>query len=166
MSSQVQTRPFQQVIILILMLPVRMIANGQTCTVEYTENFSSDPHWVTDQPGNYFWDGATGTYHATTRNAQPGSPPTRYAYKLVDYDGNSMRLEFDVRPTDIQWSAGVGFGLRDANLQGWDSAQAEARWAYVFIGRADPGEEIGLYARGGNGLSQYRQSLNLLSDGT
>ena len=33
-------------------------------------NFSSDPHWTTDQPNNYYWDSANHAYHATTVNAQ------------------------------------------------------------------------------------------------
>ncbi len=142
--------------------------------VEYQEDFTSDPGWTTDQPANYYWDSGTGTYHATTENAPPGAPapppppPTRYAYTPVNYDGNSMKLTFDMQPTDTQWSAAVQFGLYNHVLAGWeqDPETAGARGVYVQLGRADGGIFLTLYVIDSNGIAQYDQVYNVYSDGT
>lgn len=39
------------------------------------------------------------------RRRQTPNRTHRYAHALVDFDGNSLRLEFDMLPTDVQWSA-------------------------------------------------------------
>lgn len=139
---------------------------GVDYTTVYQTDFSADPGWVTDQPANYYWDSGAQTYHATTVNAQPGPSPTRYTYTPINYGGGSFRLELDMQPTDIQWSAGVGFGLYDASLTTWPPATPDRHWVQVFIGRSDAGEALQLTVRGSSGVLQYPQLWNVLSDGT
>ena len=139
--------------------------------LEYSTDFAADPGWTTDQPGNYFWDANTETFHATTANAPPDAPapppppPTRYAYKVVDYRGGSFRLEFDMLPTDLQWSAGVSFGLFDAELA-IAPIPPDAHYVWVGMGRVDPGRVLTLRARGQNDTEQSAQLFNVITEGT
>ncbi len=143
-------------------------ALGQAYVTEYSEDFSADPGWTTDQPGNYFWDSVAGTFHATTLNDHGGLPsPTRYAYTNVGYDGNSMRLEFDIRFDSIGWSAGVMFGLFDQNLNLWASAVApNTDSIFGSFGRADGGMYITLYVCDSVAGCVIDQVVNVTSDNT
>lgn len=139
---------------------------AQNLVLKYATDFSSDPAWVTDQAENYYWDSESETYHARTENSPPGPPPTRFAYTTVDYQGGAFLVEFDTRPIDIQWSAGVGFGLYDSTFTTWEGGPPNAQFAHVFIGAADAGVALQVTARGNNGLFRYDQDWNLLSNGT
>lgn len=141
-------------------------AFAQSLELKYSTDFTSDPQWVTDQPDNYKWDALTQTSHAHVLNAQPTPPPTRYAYTTLDYHGGAFRLEFDARPIEIQWSAGVGFGLYDSTLDQWEGGSPDSQFANVFIGAADQGLALQLMARGGNGQSQAPSFWNGLTEGT
>ena len=144
-------------------------ALGQNYVIEYSEDFSSDPGWTTDQPQNYFWDSGTGTYHATTLNDHGGQPsPTRYAYTNVGYDGNSMRLEFDILFENIGWSAGVMFGLFDQYLNLWPSSEIAPDADSIFgsFGRADGGMYITLYVCDSVTGCVIDQVVNVTSDNT
>lgn len=126
--------------------------------VIYSTDFSSDPKWTTDQPQNYFWDSGTQTYHVTTPNANPGYSPSRYAYTKVDFNGGSMKLEFDMKPTDLQWSAGFAFGLFDKNFSIFPQEGKDVRYIHVHPGLVDQGRHLGFYVRGKNGI-QYSENL-------
>ncbi len=145
-------------------------AFGQDYVIEYSEDFSSDPGWTTDQPDNYFWDSGTQSYYAATSNSGPCYTPSRFAYKLIQYDGNSLRLELDFQPIDLQWSAGVAFGLFDNNLMLYGAsppATPDAHYLHMHPGRSDAGRTIGFYARGNNGVAQAQNiGWNLIVDGT
>ncbi|MFQ5495007.1 MAG: hypothetical protein ACE5EX_06460 [Phycisphaerae bacterium] len=140
--------------------------SGPACIVEYSEDFSTDPGWITDQPGNYFWDPTTQTFHATTVNAQPGPSPTRYAYALINYDGGSMTLAFDMQPVDMQWSAGVQFGLFDSNLEASPFVAPDAHYVWVHPGRVDGGLHLSLGVRGGAGVAVVENLWNVYTEGT
>ncbi|MEE8154340.1 MAG: hypothetical protein V3T53_05210 [Phycisphaerales bacterium] len=143
-------------------------ALGQPCRVIYWQDFSCDPEWITDQPDNYYWDSKTETFHATTENVpsrEPPPPPTRYAYTLVEYNGTSMRLEFDIQPTNLEWSAGVHFGLLDENLTAWYQADPDVHFVNVHMDHSDPGRNLHLGIQGGSGVFQQADLLNVLTDG-
>ncbi len=146
---------------------VLSVATSESCVEEYAERFSTDPAWVTDQPDNYYWDAGAQAYHATTVNAQPGPSPTRYAYTLVNYSGGSFRLEFDINPMSLEWSAGMSFGLFDANLAITPSNSVpNPHNIFVHPHRSDAGLAIPLYVRGLNGVSHVEHiGWNLFSEG-
>lgn len=134
---------------------------------EYVEDFSADPGWVTDQPANYYWDAAQSAFHATTSNCQPGTGPTRYAYRQVQFEGGSMRLEFDLQPVVLGWSAGVHFGLFDSFLR---PAAQPPQWPArphldVHVGLVDSGRHLSLRVRGDNGGEQSENLWNVIADG-
>jgi len=145
------------------------VCGGQTCTPEYNQTFSSDPHWTTDQPGNYYWDAAAGAFHAQTNNAPPGAPapppppPTRYAYTTVDYNGGSFALEFDMQPVSLQWSAAVMFGLVDQTLSAWS---ASGHQVTVWMGLVDQGRHLTLSAKGLSEVEYAENLWNVISEGT
>lgn len=142
-------------------------AIGGDYAAVYQSDFSADPGWVTDQPTNYYWDSGAGVYHATTVNAQPGATPTRYAYTLVNYGGGSLRFEFDINPTSLEWSAGVALGLFDASLALSPSTGIpNPHSIFVHPGRSDGGLSMPLYVRGLNGVSHAEHiGWNLFSEG-
>jgi len=132
--------------------------------IEYQEDFSSDPRWITDQPSNYFPE--VGVFHATTPNAQTRPGPTRYAGTLVEYDGRSLNLEFDIQPVDLQWSAAVAFGFFDRNLAVDTSEDIpDSHFLYIEIGRVDPGRYVSVRVRGESGAQQLDEAFNVISEG-
>jgi hypothetical protein len=74
----------------------------------YSEDFSSDPGWTTDDPAKLRWEPATERYHGTQINTEG-----TYAYKSISgFDPNrSWRLEFDTTINSCGWSAGRSVGL-------------------------------------------------------
>jgi hypothetical protein len=81
-------------------------------TKVYEQDFSSDPGWTTNDPGNLDWDQGSGTYHTVLTNQVPG----QYAYVEVPWDGKGFKLEFDFRIDSCDWSAGLSVGLFDPAL--------------------------------------------------
>ena len=89
-------------------------AQAQTpCTPIYTQDFSSDPGWITDDPLNLARHAPSGTFHGTQTN-RDGT----YAYvELPAFNPNaSWRLEWDQIINDCGWSAGLDVGLFDSRL--------------------------------------------------
>lgn len=76
----------------------------------YSEDFSSDPRWTTDDPAKLRWEPATGTFRGTQINTEG-----TYAYiDLPTFNpDSSWRLEWDHRINSCDWSAGLDFGLMD-----------------------------------------------------
>lgn len=136
------------------------VANSATYAanwkVIYSEDFSSDPSWTTDQPTNFYWESSTGTYFLHETNA-PGTPdPNRYTYKIITpYSGGPFRLEWDIEMLRVDWSAGIEFGMFSslmACLPTAGSARVGADW-----GRSDGGRAIAPYTH---------QDLNGTSNGS
>jgi hypothetical protein len=83
----------------------------------YVEGFSSDPNWITDQPGNFYWDSADQVYVAKVENHVPSYQPSRYAYVSTSLDGSkSFRLEWDEKVIASDWSSMPEFGLFGPDL--------------------------------------------------
>lgn len=140
---------------LLLLRPVE--ARGQGILLH--EDFSVDPSWITDQPADYFWDAAGGFFHAVTDNAQPAASPTRYAYTLVNYEGQSIRLEFDLELSQLDLEAGVHFGLFDSSLRmSYDvHSSPDTKFLHVHPARDLNGDLIlSLRVRGLNGIERVQ----------
>ncbi len=134
----------------------------------YVDAFSLDPGWVTDQPVNYYWDIAQESFHATTANAQPSQSPTRYAYRPVDYNGESIRLTFDIQLVQLEVEAGVHFGLFDENLMiGALPGSTDVNFLHVHPARRLNGDLIWtLRVIGSNGMQHVEHiGLNSYSEG-
>jgi hypothetical protein len=78
--------------LLLVMQPVAAQSlDGQT--VLYQTSFDSDPHWVTNNPSNDYWNPSTAQYHFSL---EPSTGNYAY-YDLGDkYDRGSFTLEYDV----------------------------------------------------------------------
>lgn len=95
----------------------------------YSEDFSSDPGWTTDDPAKLRWESGTQSFRGTQVNTEG-----TYAYtNVLGFDPNqSWRLEFDTKINSCDWSAGWDIGLFDSNVI-WPLS------ASVHQGIADPG---------------------------
>ncbi len=82
----------------------------------YSNDFSSDPGWTTDQSGNFYWNSSANNYHAKTLNQYPGYSPSRYAYVMLPQFSGSFTLQWDIEITRCDTSAGIGFGLYNSKL--------------------------------------------------
>lgn len=107
--------------------------------IMYTQDFSADPGWTTDDPAKLRWDSASGTFHGTQVNTEG-----TYAFiDLPDFNPNkSWRLEWDQRISSAQWSSGVAVGLFDHRL-------SYPYGAGVDTSVPDNGHGTGLWANGG-----------------
>jgi hypothetical protein len=119
--------------------------------VVYQSDFSADPGWITDQPSNYYWNQSGGTYHASVENNAPGYSPNRYFYTPVAWTGDSFTIQWDIKMTRADWSAGVSFGLFDENIafQGVGGGQGVC----LEFANTDAGSLLWLFIYGGGGLA-------------
>ena len=79
-----------------------------------------------------------------------------------------MKLDFDINPVSLGWSAGVGIGLFDANLALYPGTNVpNPHNIFVHPGRSDGGLSMPLYVRGLNGI-QHAEHIgwNIFSEGT
>jgi hypothetical protein len=102
-----------------LMSSVAGTTLADTWQVVYQTDFSTDPQWTTDQTSNYYWDTGSQSYHIRAENLAPGYKPSRYSYKLLDEGVSSFELQWDIKLTRCDWSAGLPFGIYDTQLGDW-----------------------------------------------
>jgi hypothetical protein len=114
------------------------LAQAADWQVIYSEDFSSDPGWTTDEPdpAKLGWYSVSETYHGTQVNEEG-----TYAVKqIAGLDlSKAWRIEFDSKINSNQWSAGLTFGLFDSRLQ----------FPYgntLHIGEGDSGQCVALYS--------------------
>jgi len=124
---------------------------GEAWQVVYQTDFSTDPGWVTDQPTNYYWNQTAWTYHARVENNAPAYRPNRYFYTPVTWTGDSFEIQWDIKMTRVDWSAGVSFGLFDENIAfaGFNGGQGVC----LEFANPDAGRLLWLYICGGGGLA-------------
>lgn len=107
----------------------------------YSEDFSTDPHWVTDQPQNFHWDEKSETFFVSMSNRAEQYEPNRFAYTWVDWSGGPFRLEWDSKITRSDWSAGINFGLFNNNLNYQGPSTINVEYA-----NPDPGRGFAMFA--------------------
>ncbi len=71
----------------------------------YETDFSSDPGWDTNNSSRYHWDSAAESFY-TDNYTNSGD----YATKTIDYNGESFRLQFDIKPTYQNYAGPSGYG--------------------------------------------------------
>jgi hypothetical protein len=82
----------------------------------YSEDFSSDPAWETDQSEKYYWDSTSESYCAEMVNHSPDYQPSRFAYTEVPLSGQGFRLEWDLTVDRCDWSGAIDFGLMSPDM--------------------------------------------------
>ena len=74
-----------------------------TTEVLYQSDFSTDPHWTTDQPDNFFWDASRNALFARVSNTPPSYSPNRYFYYKTSLNPKlSYELVADIQILSIQ----------------------------------------------------------------
>lgn len=130
----------------------------------YSNDFSTDPNWSTDQPNNYYWDSASGTFIAITENAIPSYSPNRYALGNVNLDPTKdFSISWDQRIIERDGYGTAALGLYSDDLEsnflsirlgGFDSGQEYYGFGVVVDSRnygqggsagSDRGGEIGVW---------------------
>lgn len=106
----------------------------------YSEDFSCNPGWNTDDPAKLRWDSAAGVFHGTQVNTEG----TSACINLPGFNPNGYwRLEWDHRINSDQWSAGLTIGLFDASLSYGHGAGAD-------ISIADGGNFTAMFSPSGS----------------
>lgn len=84
----------------------------------YAQSFVTDPRWTTDQPDNFKWNIAGGTYLSRTFSGVPTYSPNRYStIQLPAFDPNrGFILEWDQKLLAASGNAQVHFGLYSSDL--------------------------------------------------
>jgi len=115
------------------------VSTAPAQVVVYEDDFSSDPGWLTDQPANFYWDGAAEAYFARTLNGRPEYAPNRYAYMPTALDTTqSFNLQWDQK----MLSAGTGsrspFGLMSPDLM-------VSKSTYIYLPHLIPESALNLW---------------------
>lgn len=87
--------------------------------VIYSQDFSSNPGWITDQPSNFYLDSNKEVYLACedVHVPDPHYAPNRYGYVPTKIDSSkSFRLKWDQKMIRSDWSSEFHFGLMGADL--------------------------------------------------
>ena len=74
--------------------------------VIYQNSFSSDPHWITNNPTTNYWDPNLGVYHFSVEPSTGG-----YAYTDSNYERGPFILDYDILLTELDDGATFRFGL-------------------------------------------------------
>jgi hypothetical protein len=83
-------------------------------TIIYSEDFSSDPGWITNNSAHFYWDQAGGRYHYWIQDAT-----NEYAYHLLDLQDRSFELKYDLLPTNTGFAGNARCGVSDADISGY-----------------------------------------------
>ena len=131
-------------------------SNGQFV---YTENFDSDPGWITDQSANYYWNAENKTFFARASMAIPDYGPNRYAYIPIPLNTTeSFSVSWDQRYLKRNGTAISYFGLMNDSLSS-SKKQFVNDEARLFV--------QGFGARSGvNSVETHQQRRAVTSGGT
>lgn len=117
----------------------------------YETDFSTNPGWDTNNSSRYHWDSATQSFY-TDNYTDSGN----YATKTIDYNGESFRLKFDVKPVMQNWGYGdIDFGLFGPERKSHFYYGSSAERAFGFLGGYPWGNQMGLEGAGTAGTQVY-----------
>jgi len=77
-------------------------------TLVYSTDFTTDPHWSTNNPATNYWNSSLGMFHYLMRDGSGA-----YVNVKVPYHGESFTLAFDILPERTEYQSSVKFGLGD-----------------------------------------------------
>jgi hypothetical protein len=97
--------------LLALIPSLQALSDDNSVNVIYQTSFSSDPRWITNNPRTNYWDPSQGMYHFSLEPSTGG-----YAYTLVDYEGGSFTLDYDLILTKVDEGATFRFGLSGSEM--------------------------------------------------
>ncbi len=123
---------------------VKSYGNDSLYREAYSTDFSTNPHWVTNNSTNYYWNKADGTFHIKQVNVNNGG---YYAYYDVRHNGGSFKLEWDIMITSNDYASDVGFGIFDKDLD----TQSDS-YVRIWFTKEDRGNIIYFAAHGLKGI--------------
>jgi hypothetical protein len=97
--------------LLALIPSLQALSDDNAVKVIYQTSFSSDPRWITNNPSTNYWDPNQGMYHFSLEPSTGG-----YAYTLVDYEGGSFTLDYDLILTKVDEGATFRLGLSGSEM--------------------------------------------------
>jgi hypothetical protein len=90
---------------------MQALPDDNAVNVIYQTSFSSDPHWITNNPSTNYWDPNMEMYHFSIEPSTGG-----YAYIPVDYERGSFTLDYDLFLTRVDEGATFRFGLSGTEM--------------------------------------------------
>lgn len=88
-----------------------VLAADEEQVIIYQTDFTTDPHWITNNPSYYYWDVGAGNYHFQTEGGTNG-----YSYIPIVYAGETFILEYDVSLTSIENDGAIRFGATSTEM--------------------------------------------------
>ncbi len=138
----------QQVIV--TMVVVSTLFSSMTLGSAYSEDFSTEPNWITNDPNLFYWNSGSETYAATQVNVNGGG---NYSYYDVGHDGGSFTLEWDIVLHSVGYASDLSFGVFDPDLD-----TQSASMARLGFTRADEGLFVFMDFRDADGNSSYTKT--------
>jgi hypothetical protein len=99
------------VFLLVSIPSLQAVSDDEGVKVIYQTTFTSDPHWITNNPSTNYWDPTRGMYHFSNEPSTGG-----YAYTPVSYDRGSFTFEYDVNLTRVDNGAIFRFGIAGTEM--------------------------------------------------
>lgn len=100
------------VVCLLALIPsLQALSADNSVNVIYQTSFSSDPHWITNNPSTNYWDPTKEMYHFSVEPSTGG-----YAYTPVDYERGSFTLDYDLYLNLVDEGATFRFGLSGSEM--------------------------------------------------
>jgi len=101
----------------VLFSSIAFINNAVANNLIYSEDFSSDPNWTTNNSSNYYWDSTDETYFIEQVNVNGGGYYSYYDVGDNGYvGGSSFILEWDAIIYFNDYASDISFGLFDSDL--------------------------------------------------
>jgi len=97
--------------LLVIIPSLQALSDDTAIKILYQTSFTTDPHWITNNPSTNYWDPTLGMYHFSNEPSTGG-----YAYTPVDYQRGSFTFEYDVILTKIDNGATFRFGLSGSEM--------------------------------------------------
>ena len=100
------------VVCLLALIPsLQALSDDKPVNVIYQTSFSSDPHWITNNPSTNYWNPNLEVYNFSVEPSTGG-----YAYIPVDYERGSFTLDYDLFLTQVDEGATFRFGLSGTEM--------------------------------------------------
>jgi hypothetical protein len=113
-----------------LIPPLQAVSDDNTVNVLYQTSFSTDPHWITNNPSTNYWDPNTGMYHFSIEPSTGG-----YAYTDSNYERGSFIFDYDLILTQVDEEATFRFGLSGTEMDPSKGANVLTQFTNAKFGR-------------------------------
>jgi hypothetical protein len=103
----------------------------------YETDFSEDPNWTTNIPGNYYWDSENKWFVIKIANKPPS-----WVHKSINYNGESFILKYDIYAKSIPIDTHINFGVSSNYSKSQDNRPEQfARLEFGMSGSYELGLE-------------------------